>query len=220
MNRYYLYLPAAFLIAGLMTGFYPAADLAAAGYFYAPPAGFVHVPVLDFLHKYGPGLLIAGAAVFSAVLFVKKKLSRKEFFFVAGSFALGPGLIVNALLKEHYGRARPVQVENFGGQAHFTPALQIADQCHHNCSFTAGDPSVGFALICFALLFPRHGKVLTSFSLLVGAALGLMRIAQGGHFLSDVLFTAFFTLASTIALYWLMFVQQNAHRVFLHKSIN
>ena len=48
---------------------------------------------------------------------------------------LGPGWVVNEALKNHWGRARPEQVSDFGGAQRFTPALQPADQCVKNCSF-------------------------------------------------------------------------------------
>ena len=63
---------------------------------------------------------------------------------------LGPGLVVNGILKEHWGRARPRDVTQFGGDRRFTPALVIADQCERNCSFSAGHPSAGFALAALA----------------------------------------------------------------------
>jgi lipid A 4'-phosphatase len=102
---------------------------------------------------------------------------------------LGSGLLINAGLKEHWGRARPVQVTEFGGSGHFSPALVPTDQCRHNCSFVSGHAASGFVLMAVGLM----GTVATRRRwLLVGLAWGLVaslaRIAQGGHFLSDTLF--------------------------------
>lgn len=192
---------ALFCAAAVAAGVFPQADLAVSGWFFQPGRGFLQTPFFDAVHKFLPNLLMAASAAAAAVLLYKKKLARKDAAFIAAVFAAGPGLLVNALLKEHYGRARPVQVEQFGGHAHFTSALQITDQCAHNCSFTAGDPSVGFALIAFALVLPQKRNGLTALALAAGAALGLLRIAQGGHFLSDVLFTGVVTLGCAFLLF-------------------
>jgi lipid A 4'-phosphatase len=192
---------AAFAVPAFAAGFFPGVDLAVSGFFYQAGRGFVRSPVLEWLHHAGPGIVVAAALAAALGLWRSGRLTFARAGFVPAVFLLGPGLLVNALLKEHYGRARPVQVEAFGGAAHFTSALQIADQCHHNCSFTAGDPSAGFALIAFALLLPEKRGVFTALALGLGSALGLMRVAQGGHFFSDVMFTAVATMGSAVLLF-------------------
>jgi len=158
---------------------------------------------------------VIGAAIASSLfLEVKGLASRNAFLFVALSYAVGPGLFVNGVLKEFSGRARPSQIEQFGGHALFTPAFVFTDQCAHNCSFTAGDPSIGFALIVFALLFPRLRLPLTILSLLVGFGLGAIRIMQGGHFLSDVFSTAFVTIACVMVLYVFCFQKKMSESPF------
>jgi lipid A 4'-phosphatase len=110
---------------------------------------------------------------------------------------LGCGLLVNAGLKEHWGRARPIQVAEFGGAHRFSPALAPGDQCRHNCSFVSGHAASGFILMAVGLM----GTVATRRRwLLIGLAWGalasLARIAQGGHFLSDTLFAGVAVWAS------------------------
>ena len=101
----------------------------------------------------------------------------------------GSGLLINAGVKEHWGRARPIQVSEFGGHKHFSLALVPADQCDHNCSFVSGHAASGFVLMAVGLM----GSVATRrrwfwIGMAWGAVASLMRIAQGGHFLSDTLF--------------------------------
>lgn len=72
--------------------------------------------------------------------------------FVVLALALGPGLVVNAVLKEHVGRARPAQLETFGGEASFSPAWTLSDQCAENCSFVSGDVAAAAAMLAPALL--------------------------------------------------------------------
>lgn len=117
-------------------------------------------------------------------------------------FLLGPGLLVNVLLKSHWGRARPTQVVEFGGTAQFTPYYQISDQCTRNCSFVSGEGSGSMAMAISALLILsylrprlspsayRAGQFATWLMLLF---VGFQRVAAGGHFLSDVVLAWLFT---------------------------
>src|SRR5258708_10663558 len=84
--------------------------------------------------------------------------------FLLLSLALGPGLLGNAALKDHWGRARPAQVTVFAGPQHFTPVLIPADQCARNCSFPARHPAMGFYLVSFAFLVrdPRRRRIAES----------------------------------------------------------
>jgi membrane-associated phospholipid phosphatase len=123
--------------------------------------------------------------------------------FLLLSLALGPGLLVNAVLKDHWGRARPAQVEEFGGHQRFTPVLVPADQCARNCSFPAGHPAIGFYLVSFAFLVrdPRQRRLAQGAAIAAGALIGVARMAQGGHFLSDVVFSGLLVYATSWLLY-------------------
>lgn len=119
----------------------------------------------------------------------------RRLLLVALSFAIGPGLVVNMLLKSHWGRARPNDIVEFGGTAQFSPALVPADQCASNCSFVSGDASAAFAYVAVALLLPARWRPAgVAVALLAGIAIGALRFLQGAHFLSDVVFAALFTL--------------------------
>jgi lipid A 4'-phosphatase len=189
------------ILASLISGIFPSIDILISGLFYYPDRNFVRTPFLNTVHHIGPYIVICAALIAAAFLTGKKIIPFKGLWFVAGNFLLGPGLIINGILKGYYGRARPLYTEPFGGHLHFTSALTITDQCYHNCSFTSGDPSVGFSLVAFALLLPEKRIPVTALAFSVGAALGLMRIAQGAHFLSDVLFTATISVGTALFLY-------------------
>jgi membrane-associated phospholipid phosphatase len=117
---------------------------------------------------------------------------------------LGPGLVVNTVLKDHWGRARPLQIEQFGGSRAFTPAPLPAAQCARNCSFPSGHAALGFSLLAFALLLPPGAarRLATAAALGVGVLVGLARIAQGAHFLSDVVYAGLVVYGTTAALHW------------------
>ena len=108
-------------------------------------------------------------------------------------FALGPGLLVNYVLKNHWGRARPSQITAFGGEQEFTPALIIADQCERNCSFVSGEAAMGFSLLAMALLVSSGRRPLYIWAAIgLGCFIGFLRMGAGGHFLSDVVFAGLF----------------------------
>lgn len=122
-------------------------------------------------------------------------LDLRRVAFLVLSFATGPGLLVNVVLKEHWGRARPKDIVDFGGTALFTPALVPADQCPTNCSFVSGDVAIAFAYVAPALLLPARWRPFgIGAALLFGTAIAALRVLQGAHFLSDVVFAALFTL--------------------------
>jgi membrane-associated phospholipid phosphatase len=132
------------------------------------------------------------------------RLDRKVLVFLAASVTIAPGILVNSLFKDHWGRARPIQIEAFGGPHRFTPALQPAAECERNCAFVSGHAALGFSLVAFAFLLPpgptRRSGVAAAIGF--GALVGLGRIAQGGHFLSDVVFAGLVVYGATALLYW------------------
>lgn len=86
-------------------------------------------------------------------------------------------------------RARPRHVLDFGGDASFTPAWVVADQCHGNCSFVSGDVTFAASLLGRALLFPATRRLpWLGYGLAATLVTSFLRMASGAHFLSDALF--------------------------------
>ena len=114
---------------------------------------------------------------------------RRRLLTLGLSLLVGVGLAVNGVLKEQWGRARPGDVVALGGHAPFTPALRPVEHCQRNCSFVSGHAATGFVLMSIGLLgAPATRRRWLAVGLLAGLVVGLGRIAQGGHFASDVLF--------------------------------
>ena len=114
------------------------------------------------------------------------------FFVLSG--AIGPGLVVNAGFKENWQRARPYQVQEFGGAQHFTRALVMTNQCNNNCSFVSGHVACGFFLASL-LLIDRKRKFFWGLSgIAAGFTIGFARMADSAHWLSDVLWAGPITL--------------------------
>jgi lipid A 4'-phosphatase len=118
------------------------------------------------------------------------------------AFLVGPGLIVNVFLKEYWGRPRPASTDLFGGLLPFVPAGQWSNACADNCSFVSGEASSIFWLICLIPLWPQRlrGRAALAISAIAVLAAGL-RVAFGGHYLSDVVLGGLSTLIvfSTLA---------------------
>ena len=133
-------------------------------------------------------------------------ISAKEALFVIAVFAIGPGLLANTLAKDHSGRPRPTDAQPFGGPFAYAAPFNFDGACTHNCSFVSGDAAAGFAFLAPAVLLPlrwRRRGILGALAL--GGVIGVMRILQGGHFLSDVIFAGLLVAATTLAIHWAMF---------------
>ena len=125
------------------------------------------------------------------------------FFVIAG--AMGPGLVVNAGFKDNWQRARPHQVQEFGGTQKFTRAGVMTDQCNNNCSFVSGHVACGFFLASLALVL-RRKRLWLAIGIAGGSVIGFARIADSAHWLSDVLWACPITL-STSWLIWRLLLQ-------------
>lgn len=159
---------------------------------------------IEILLKVTCGLLIVALAI---IWWRRRRLlalERRMIVFVLLGFVIGPGLVTNAIFKDNWGRARPSQIAEFGGERSFTPAFVITDQCHKNCSFVSGDASVAFGYLSLALLLKRRRALAIGGALVFGAGIGAIRMMQGAHFASDVVFAGVFTWLVVIALYWLL----------------
>jgi lipid A 4'-phosphatase len=188
----------------------PSLDLAVSSVFYLPATGFEagRKPVLEaWRYLGGLGEWAFGIAVTAPLLLKilwprsRLRVRPRATLFVLATFALGPGLIVNAILKEHWGRARPRALSEFGGDATFSPAWWISNQCARNCSFVSGEAAAAFCLVALVFLARKEQRpAMMVFTLSFAAIVSLTRIAAGAHFLSDVLIAWSITLCVMIAL--------------------
>ena len=184
-------------------GLWPGMDLAVAGYFHDEsgwPVKQNHsVEVLRTLVwdlTLLMPLLALGLLIWARLRAPVLALPARLWVFVLLLYVIGPGIVVNGLLKAHWGRARPINVADFGGTAQFTPAWQITDQCAANCSFVSGEGagtmamviSVGLILSLMRDRLSQTAQRLGQGALLIALGfVGWQRVASGGHFLSDVL---------------------------------
>ena len=59
--------------------------------------------------------------------------------FLIATMIIGPGLIVNLGLKDHWHRPRPIQTQDFNGPDPFVPWYDDKGGCKKNCSFVSGE---------------------------------------------------------------------------------
>src|SRR5262245_27275095 len=133
-------------------------------------------------------------------------LSSLRWLYLLVCLCVGPGLIANVMLKDQWGRARPRDVIEFGGQKLFTAALTPADQCNRNCSFVSGEASIAFVpFYALAFVLPHWGGVLFAAGTVAGLSAGAIRVSQGAHFASDVVFAGIFMALTATLVHHAMF---------------
>ncbi len=185
--------------------------------------GLHHQPWI-FLYRTAPvpGILLAiGALIILCTGFISSSLKRyrRQSLFIILLLALGPGLLVNVILKNHLGRPRPQELTEFGGRQQFVQFWQ-SGPTKHNSSFPSGHASIAFFLMAPWFIFRNRRRSLgwsflwlgTGFGLLVGMA----RIMQGGHFLSDVLWAGGLVYISGEVLSWLCLADDSSQSDWVH----
>lgn len=187
------------------------ADIAAARIFYHPEMSD-HWPLAarlpwSALYRLAPAvtasLVLAAAAGLICGVRRKNPLWRRYAVFVLLTLAIGPGLLVNAVFKDHWERPRPRDVVQFEGLMHYVPAPLRGPG---GGSFPCGHCSVGFL---YGLGFwiwryrrPRLAGLSLATGLLAGGLLGIGRMAAGAHFLSDVIWSALLAFGVAHVLYY------------------
>lgn len=201
-----------FVACALLFVLVPGIDLAVSHAFYRTGEGFflkpAALPQFSYraVNEIDLPLVVALAVAFLAsctVLRQRMAAHRAPLALLLASLLLGPGLAVNGVLKEHVGRARPDRTVEFGGTQQFTPALMPADQCTENCSFVSGHAALGFYPATVGFAYPRRRRGWLAGGLLLGGFTGGMRVIQGKHFLSDIVFAFFVVYGVAAALAWL-----------------
>src|SRR6516164_9598429 len=205
MNRTGLVIALAVAAAvGLIFGIRPDLDLKLAALFFDPERG-------GFWRAYDPTYLRARdvavwlttlVAMPAVVALVVKFIRPRRPLLIPGraivlmlvTLALAPGVVANLVLKEHWGRPRPIDVAQFGGDEHFRPWWDPRGDCPKNCSFVAGEASGAFWTLSAAAVTPPQWRALAyGAALAFGAGVSALRMAAGAHFFTDVVFAGVLT---------------------------
>jgi lipid A 4'-phosphatase len=200
----------------------PQIDLAVASLFYDPSTGFWLKDqwLVRFVYDLVPWIsraVLSGLLVFLALAWTVRRhhpffsAHRKAALYLLLVALIGPLFLVNSVFKDHWGRARPSQIVEFGGTKIFTRAALPTDQCAKNCSFVSGHASTGFFFLAPAFLF-AHRRRWLAIGTGAGLAVGLVRIIQGGHFFSDVIFSGIVVYLTAYLLHALMYRHRQESR--------
>ena len=192
------------VLTALVPTVWPAADLALAALFTgtSPVIASADWWWVNGINLYVPALFRIGLALcflaWLVVTFGKRwKTWRLPLAFVVLAGIMGPGVVVNAVFKDHWQRARPYQVENFGGAQQFTRAAVITDQCDNNCSFVSGHVACGFFFATLLLVHRRRQVTWALVGTAAGLVIGFARMSDVAHWFRDVLWAYPITLATS-----------------------
>jgi membrane-associated PAP2 superfamily phosphatase len=191
-------------VGGLVFGLYPELDLAISALFFDPEKK-------DFMLRWTPpfnhlrdsamlvvALLITPAFITLALKIVfpwrRMMISGSAIVFLVSTLILAPGIVTNLILKDYWGRSRPIDVPQFNGEERFTPWWDPRGGCPKNCSFVAGEGSGAFWTIAPAALAPPAWRSLAyGAALAFGVAVSALRVTFGAPIVSDALFAGVFT---------------------------
>lgn len=202
------------LIIGVIFAVFPQIDIETSRLFYLGEGRFSGETELgDIMRRIGyltPAILLIMSMATWGLSKIKKNLSPtpsgRAVLFLCLSMALGPGLLSNVILKNHWHRPRPVQIQEFQGEMEFRPWYRLDGQCQVNCSFVSGEGSSAFWMLAPALVTPGPWQGPAVFgAVLFGGLVSALRLAFGGHFLSDALFAALLTSLVVLGLYRLFY---------------
>jgi lipid A 4'-phosphatase len=160
------------------------------------------------LQRDGLTVFLAVAMITIALIYAWNRALRQNVLDVDGRklvylllvLIIGAGLVVNAGLKNHFGRARPRDVAEFGGTSRFSPAFVMTNQCRTNCSFSSGDAAGGFFALALVMALRRRPAWFVAAGAF-GAVISLSRMASGAHFFSDTVASFFIMLIVADVLY-------------------
>jgi membrane-associated PAP2 superfamily phosphatase len=207
MTRTLWALIAALAVVGVVFAIWPGLDLSATRVFYRN-GGFIGAGAAarlgrDFFRIFPFVVLCALAGLYllrRMGMTVSHAPDGRAILFLAASLTIGSGLIVNLGMKDHLHRPRPVQVNQFGGRDAFRPWYRFDGACHKNCGFASGEASSAFWMVAPALLAPPPFQApAVAAALAFGVVASVLRMAFGGHFLSDVLFGGLISLIVVFA---------------------
>ena len=173
---------------------------------------FGKISSLDLAYEYGviPGIFLSIISFLTWIFsYTKKKLAilRPYLLICALTPIIASALLVNVVLKDHTGRPRPREITQFSGNWEYLPALQIGIPGRGH-SFPCGHCSIAFTLtsgIVFWRLSRKFAILSLSLGLIYGILMSLARIVQGGHFITDAMWSLGVVWLTLTTLYYFVY---------------
>jgi lipid A 4'-phosphatase len=209
-------LAATILVLLIITWFFSFWDLdrIISARFYNPETGW-YLKKADpwmWLYRYGtiPGIALTITALVGTVItYLRNPDSRwhRYFLVVALTSIVGAGLLVNGILKPYWGRPRPSQLQELGGQYLYRDLLSPGIPGKGK-SFPSGHATMGF--LFFSLVYFRRKSRTIAWAggivgLALGTALSAARVVQGAHFTTDCIWSfGIIWMTATILYYFVL----------------
>lgn len=187
------------VITGLLFYYLPI-DIYVSNLFFNMHSGFFYKAnsYLVFMHGLVYAIMTTMCATLGLIILYRfyriRSFNYRDYLkplYILLACLVGPGLIVNTLIKEHSTRPRPSQTIVFNGAEPYSPPFSLHGNCLTNCSFVSGHASVGFVFYAFAFVQnkPRRRRIFIWLGTFLGCIFGLGRIMQGAHYMSDIIFS-------------------------------
>lgn len=118
---------------------------------------------------------------------------------------LGAGLLIEGIFKMNWGRPKPAQLLAFGGWLDFHATFEPG-VAGRGRSFPSGHSAIGYYLTAFYFMLrrdrPRWAVGALIAGLALGTTIGIARIRVGGHFASDVAWSAAIMYTVNLLVYY------------------
>ncbi len=166
-------------VTGVAFGWFPQLDLKLSGLFFDPETRqFTLLHQVRFEHLSWPAHLRDWSMWLVAALAVPAGAAlAAKCFFPTTRMRVGGRAIVFLLATKH-----------------FVAWWDPRGACRHNCSFVAGEASGAFWTLAPAALAPAPLRIFAyAAAITFGGAVGMLRMAFGAHFFTDVVFAGVFT---------------------------
>ncbi len=191
------------------------ADIALEGHFYCrqcPDSKWFlgNNIFLRLLYNYGSwpaAISVIGALILLVLSYFTSALVRYRIYsiFLILALLIGPGFIINSVLKVHWGKPRPSETREFGGRWEYQKLFEKGESGRGK-SFPCGHCSMGYFFFAFYFIFKNKRRRLAFlfllFGLIYGSLIGFSRMAAGGHFPADVLWAGFIAFVAPLVLYY------------------
>ena len=200
-NFYWRFITITLLIS-IIFFFFPNLDITFSGLFFSNDNQFIASEKTWFIYFVRKMLLplmallsffIPLAAMIKYLLYKDKILNIcvRDWVYFFSCLILGTVIIVNAIFKNLWGRARPNDTIIFGGDQPFSIPWLNVEYCETNCSFVSGD--VSFFTLTLALLIIFNKTSWNIYAYIVIVVVSFLRMMEGDHFLSDTVMSFIIT---------------------------
>ena len=198
------------LILSIIFFLFPNLDITVSGLFFGQDGSFIASEADWFIYLIRKMMMplfalliffIPLAAVVKQIKFKEKILDIpvRDWTYLFTCLILGTGVVVNSIFKNLWGRARPNDTIQFGGEEPFTIPWLNVNYCDTNCSFVSGD--VSFLTLSLAVLLIFNKTTWNTFAYIAIGLMSLLRMMEGDHFLSDTIMSFIITFVIIRLLY-------------------